>query len=177
MDFNGPITEEQLAEIEEAANDAVEQNLPVQVSYPDRDELETLDYRSKKEISGQIRIVTIPGVDVCACCGTHVSATGEVRLIKLLSVQNYKGGRCGLPCCAGRTPSRTIREKHAWITEAMHLLSAKPENVCGRNPEAPGGNPRAEGTAHGNAEKAGKGTAGRDCGGYGVCMPAGRRFW
>lgn len=131
VDFNGPITEEQLAEIEEAANDAVEQNLPVQVSYPDREELETLDYRSKKEISGQIRIVTIPGVDVCACCGTHVSATGEVRLIKLLSVQNYKGGvRIAMLC--GQDAIEDYQRKHAWMTEAMHLLSAKPENVCGR---------------------------------------------
>ncbi len=66
MDFNGPITKEELLEIETAANQVVFGNVPIQISYPSREELEILDYRSKIEIEGQVRIVTIPDVDVCA---------------------------------------------------------------------------------------------------------------
>ena len=39
-----------------------------------------------------MRIVTVPGSDVCACCGTHVRRTGEIGVIKLLTSQRYKGG-------------------------------------------------------------------------------------
>ena len=86
------LTEEQLYDVEQEANEAVLRNVPVTISYPSKEELETMDYRSKKEIEGQVRIVTIEGYDSCACCGTHVAKTGEIRLIKILSAQKYKGG-------------------------------------------------------------------------------------
>lgn len=92
MDFNGEITKEELCEIEYKANEAVVRNLDVQVSYPTKEELLSLDYRSKIEIEGQVRIVTVPGYDVCACCAPHVAKTGEIGMIKLTNVQRYKGG-------------------------------------------------------------------------------------
>lgn len=92
MDFNGEITKEELCEIEYKANEAVVKNLDVQVSYPTKEELLSLDYRSKIEIEGQVRIVTVPGYDVCACCAPHVAKTGEIGMIKLTNVQRYKGG-------------------------------------------------------------------------------------
>ena len=61
-------------------------------TYPDAEELKTIDYRSKKELTGQVRIVTFPGVDVCACCGTHVTHTGEIGMVKLLSVVKFHDG-------------------------------------------------------------------------------------
>lgn len=78
MDFNGPVTKEQMEEIEQEANRAVYQNIPVQILYPSEEELEGMEYRSKIEIDGQVRIVWIPGYDRCACCATHVGSTGEI---------------------------------------------------------------------------------------------------
>ena len=92
LDFNGNITKEELVEIELEANKAVFANLPVQISFPSREELAFLEYRSKIEIEGQVRIVTIPGIDVCACCAPHVKLTGEIGLIKLTGVQSHRGG-------------------------------------------------------------------------------------
>lgn len=92
MDFNGVITKEQLKEIEYRANQAVVANLDVQVTYPSKEELENIYYRSKIDIEGQVRLVTVPGHDACACCAPHVKKTGEIGLIKLLGLQNYKGG-------------------------------------------------------------------------------------
>ena len=89
IDFSGPITDEQLREIERKANEKVWENLPYVVSWPSKEELGTIPYRSKKELTGAVRIVTVPGVDICACCGTHVSATGEVGLIKIFSSQKF----------------------------------------------------------------------------------------
>ena len=92
MDFNGPITKEQLREIEEEANRAVFADLPVYVLYPDKETLAQMEYRSKIEIEGQVRIIEIPGIDVCACCAPHVESAGQIGLIKLVDMTNYKGG-------------------------------------------------------------------------------------
>lgn len=92
MDFNGPITKEQLREIEEEANRAVFADLPVHVLYPDKETLAQMEYRSKIEIEGQVRIIEIPGIDVCACCAPHVESAGQIGLIKLVDMTNYKGG-------------------------------------------------------------------------------------
>ncbi len=78
MDTSVPISAEGLQAAELAANRIVWQDVPVLVSYPTREERAALVYRSKKEIEGQVRIVTIPGADVCACCGTHTATTGQV---------------------------------------------------------------------------------------------------
>lgn len=69
IDLNGELNAEQLRKAELLANESIYADLPVEVSYPSPTELETLPYRSKKELSGRVRIVTIPGSDICACCG------------------------------------------------------------------------------------------------------------
>ena len=92
LDFNGPLTEEQAREAERLANECVWRDQPVHAWIPEKEELARLEYRSKKAIDGDVRIVSIDGVDTCACCGTHVPTTGMVGQIKVLSVQKYKGG-------------------------------------------------------------------------------------
>ena len=92
IDFSGILSEEQMAEIEEQVNLKIWENAPVEIFYPSREELDTLDYRSKKELTGQVRIVRFPGADTCACCGTHVTHTGEIGMVKLLSVVRFREG-------------------------------------------------------------------------------------
>lgn len=129
VDFNGELSAEQLAVVELAANRAVFADTPVQESYPDADTLAALPYRSKKALSGEVRIITIPNADCCACCGTHVARTGEIGLIKLLSSQRYKGGtRVGLLC--GEKALADYRQKDASVADISHLLSAKPAEVA-----------------------------------------------
>lgn len=92
MDFSGVISPEDIAEVEHEVNVAISKNIPIEVTYPSRDELAQLEYRSKIEIEGQVRIVTVPGYDVCACCAPHVKRTGEIGMLKVMNYQNYKGG-------------------------------------------------------------------------------------
>ena len=92
IDLNGLLDEDALAEMERLANEVILVDLPVEISWPDGETLSQMDYRSKKELTGAVRIVTVPGVDVCACCGTHVRRTGEVGCIKILSCTHLRGG-------------------------------------------------------------------------------------
>lgn len=124
VDFNGELTRAQLDGIERRANEAVWENLPLRVSYPSREELDALDYRSKKELTGQVRMVTVPGIDVCACCGTHVAATGQVGLIHITDAQRYKGGtRLTLVC--GSRALEDYAGRDAALSRSGTLLSAK----------------------------------------------------
>lgn len=129
MDFNTPMTWEQAMEIEERANRAIEMQIPITASYPTAEELADLDYRSKKELSGRVRILTIEGCDTCACCGTHVRTTAEIRLVKILSLQNYKSG-VRITMVSGNRALEDYRRKHDGISAAARMLSAKPEETA-----------------------------------------------
>ena len=129
MDTSVPISAEGLREAELAANRIIWQNVPVLITYPTREELARMTYRSKKEIEGQVRIVTIPGADVCACCGTHTAATGAVGQIKILAAENYKGGVRLSIVCGERAllAAQAMRQRQADIGA---LLSAKPSETA-----------------------------------------------
>ena len=92
IDYNTEITWEQVLDAERKANEFIWADIPVDISYPDKAALDALDYRSKKELSGQVRIVAFPGADCCACCGTHVLRAGQVGLVKVLSCQKFREG-------------------------------------------------------------------------------------
>lgn len=128
MDFNGVLSPEQAREIELEANRIVYQNLPVEILYPTADELNKLEYRSKMEIDGQVRIVAIPGVDMCACCAPHVTTTGQIGIIKIVSVQSYKGGvRLNILC--GERALRDYNEKFDSVSTMAQDMSIKQEQV------------------------------------------------
>ncbi len=100
VDFDGLIPPEDIPRIEEKANAYVWQNFPVRCFYPSEQELPTIAYRTKRALPWPVRIVQIPGVDNCACCGIHTAFTGEVGLIKISSCVKLRGGvrlvmRCG----------------------------------------------------------------------------------
>ena len=90
MDFNGPLTIEQIEELEWKVNQAIVQNVAIDTCYPTTGELAMLTYRSKLELETNVRIVTIEGYDVCACCAPHVKRTGEIGGFKVINAQNYK---------------------------------------------------------------------------------------
>lgn len=129
MDFDGPITKEQLKEIEEEANRIVYKNLNIEILYPTKEELKDLTYRSKIEIEGQVRIVNIPGVDICACCAPHVDRTGEIGNIKLVDMVSYKGGE-RITMLSGSRALADHQQKEESVKKISALLCAKDTEVA-----------------------------------------------
>ena len=130
IDFDRELSEEEILRIETESNEAVRENLPIKATFPSKEELGRLEYRSKKELQGDVRIVEIPGVDRCACCAPHVSRTGEIGLIKVLNFERHRGGvRLVLAC--GMWAIRDYREKQNSVAEISVLLSAKRNEVAG----------------------------------------------
>ena len=125
IDFSGPIPTEDIPVIERAANEAVWANLPSEILFPSAEELSELHYRSKKALTGQIRLVRFPGTDLCACCGTHVRNTGEIGLIKILSCIKFREGvRIEMMC--GSQALNYLSAIAVQNHEISTLLSAKP---------------------------------------------------
>ena len=129
IDFDKDLSFEQLSEIEYEANLAVRANIPVRTFYPSPEELKALEYRSKKELAGAVRIVEIAGIDRCACCAPHVNATGEIGAIKLLTAERHRGGvRLSLIC--GMDALDDYRRKQDSAAAISALLSAKRDEIA-----------------------------------------------
>ena len=92
IDYNADISWEQALDAQRKANEVIWADQATEIAYPSPQELATLDYRSKKELTGKVRIVTFPEADCCACCGTHVLRAGQVGIIKVLSCQKFREG-------------------------------------------------------------------------------------
>ena len=129
MDFNGVISREQLKELELQANRIVYQNIPIETLYPTKVELESLAYRSKIEIEGQVRIVKIADCDVCACCAPHCKTTGEIGTVKLVGMQNYKGG-VRISMLAGYRALEDYEIKSENARRISVMLSAKEHEIA-----------------------------------------------
>ena len=92
MDYDGKFSYEEALELERKVNEIIVTGKKITAVYPSKEELAALSYRSKKELSGPVRIVTVEDVDVCACCAPHVRNTSEIGLFKIISWENYKSG-------------------------------------------------------------------------------------
>ncbi len=124
IDFSGELSREDLSRAELEANRAIWRDVPVRTLLPTPGELAAMDYRSKKELTGQVRIVKIEGVDLCACCAPHVSHSGEVGLLKIIDSMRHRGGtRLTLLCGeAALLDYEALHENNAAVSAA---LSAK----------------------------------------------------
>lgn len=128
LDFNGNLSKEDIKKLEEKVNEYIWKNIPIMISFPTKEQLETLPYRSKKEIDGEIRIVTVEEVDICACCAPHVKTTGEIGCVKIISVQKNKGG-VRLTALAGKRAMKDYGKKHNILSQLTKLCSVKGDEI------------------------------------------------
>ncbi len=125
VDFDKMLSAEEIKKAEEITNRIIWENRKITSSFPTREEAEKINFRSKKEISGQIRLVTIENCDVCACCGTHTSRTGEAGTVKVVSVSKKRSG-VSIGLQIGKDAFEDYSQKHREITEISNLLALKP---------------------------------------------------
>mgnify|MGYP004636389165 FL=1 len=125
IDFDGEFSVEDMCRFEQEANARIWANEQVDITSYTEEEAETVEYRSKKELHGVVRVVTFPNADVCACCGTHVRYTGEIGLIKLISLQKWKGG-VRMEMLSGRKAMEYVANVCRQNQQISVALSAKP---------------------------------------------------
>lgn len=134
LDLNIELSDEQVDYIEKRANEIIAADVAVKAYYPNQELLGAINYRSKKEIAGAVRLVEIEGVDLCACCAPHVKSTGQVGMLKMVSFGKYKGGTrvyilCGLRALADYNRRMKLLE------QSYQLLNCKddelPEKIAG----------------------------------------------
>ena len=111
VDFNGALSEQEIEELEREVNAVIRRDIPVEERYVEEEKekeeekeekgkeeekgeerKEEPEFRQKKALSGVVRVISFPGVDSCACCGTHVKRTGEIGLFKVLSHEKHREG-------------------------------------------------------------------------------------
>lgn len=124
VDFDKPLSRGQIRQVEEMANRVVYDDVPVRADIYSSEEAAGQRYRSKKEFAGDVRIVTIEGVDRCACCAPHVTRTGEIGLIKILSCVSHRGG-VRLTMICGEEAYRDYVSKYDQTLRIAALLAAK----------------------------------------------------
>lgn len=124
VDFDGVLQNEQLAEIEDECNRIIADNVKVSCIFPTAEELSSIEYRSKLELTENVRLVEIEGVDLCACCAPHTQTTGEVGLLKILDCMPHRGGtRITLMC--GLDAFEHLRIHYNCNRKVSALLSAR----------------------------------------------------
>ena len=128
MDYSGELSWEELMRIEQLANETVRADLPLHIWFPEGEELARLFYRSKLDLTENVRIVEIPGVDRCACCAPHVDRTGEVGLIKILTAERHRGG-VRITALCGMDAVEEARRRQESVTAISGLLSVKRDQV------------------------------------------------
>ena len=129
LDFDKLLTKEQILEIEQKANEAVFKNVKFNTYYPDDNTLSTLNYRSKKELLGAIRIVEIEDTDMCACCAPHVNTAAEIGVIKLLDSEKLRGGiRIEMKC--GKRALEDYNQKYDNVRKISGALAVKQNEVA-----------------------------------------------
>ena len=128
IDTAAPLDKEMLDRIEKMANRAVLDNRLIKCYYPTPKELALIEYRSKTELDGEIRLVEIEGIDICACCAPHVARTGEIGPIHIKGFMKYKRGiRMTVVC--GEDALDYFRTVASASSDIARLYSTRPEEA------------------------------------------------
>ena len=128
LDFDGVIPAEDIPSLELEVNRAITANIECRIRMTSKEERQHLEYRSKLDLDGEVRIVEFPGVDACACCAPHVRRTGEIGLLKVIRMINYKGGvRVSILC--GERALTYLQAEHGILSETANYLTTAPSEI------------------------------------------------
>lgn len=126
------ITYEDALRAELEANKVIWSDAPVTVMhFESRDEAEKMPLRKALAFDEDITIVSVGSIenaaDCVACCGTHPNTAGQIGLIKIYKVENYKG-MFRIYFEAGERTLADYRSKHNILTELSNKYSSSIED-------------------------------------------------
>lgn len=130
------LTDEEVAKIEDMANQIIKQDLPIYKCFMDRNIAEAkygfILYQGGAVPGRQIRVVAIAGLDVEACGGTHLDLTGEVKLIKILKTSKIQDGIVRIEFTAGQAAIKTSRQEKGLLEETAKMMGVDVDQLPGR---------------------------------------------
>ncbi|MEE3377554.1 MAG: hypothetical protein VZR35_03665, partial [Lachnospiraceae bacterium] len=128
LDFSGSLTMEEALMAEKRVNEAIAANIPSKIDFLVGEDIEKASYRSKLALAGPVRVVSFPGIDACACCAPHVKRTGEIGLLKVVSVMKWRTGVRVSILCGSRALALFDRE-HESLTKTARFLTTSADEV------------------------------------------------
>ena len=128
LDFSGSLTMEEALMAEKRVNEAIAANIPSKIDFLVGADIEKATYRSKLALAGPVRVVSFPGIDACACCAPHVKRTGEIGLLKVVSVMKWRTGVRVSILCGSRALALFDRE-HESLTKTARFLTTSADEV------------------------------------------------
>lgn len=114
--------------LEELVNRRVQQNAPIRAWFPTPEELARVPLRKDPTVQDQVRVIAVGDFEYCACGGTHLSATGQIGLIKVLDTQPVRG-KLRVSFLCGMRAVHHYRAVYDAATAAGQLLSAPPASL------------------------------------------------
>ncbi len=120
IDLNQLLTRSQIRQGVLLANAIITENRPVHCYWAKVKELDKKRVRKISEKGGaNPRVVEIEGADICTCCGTHLSFTGQVGSIAVIRDEKNRGGSRLTFLCGSR-----VVADHLQKTEVLHELTS-----------------------------------------------------
>lgn len=128
IDLDKKVSKEKIKEVEETVNDYIYENIEISTLYPKKETLNNIDLRKKPSVDSNIRVIKIDNIDYSPCGGTHLKNTGELGIVKITNIDNYKGGlRISFVC--GQRALKDYSFKNNIITKLKDILSVPSLNL------------------------------------------------
>ncbi|HUE76663.1 MAG TPA: alanine--tRNA ligase [Longimicrobiales bacterium] len=131
---NAPLTAEELRRVEDTVNEAILENEDVCIDFLDYD---AAIQKGAMALFGEkygdvVRMISVPGVSMELCGGTHVRQTGEIGLFRIVSETGTGAGVRRIEAVTGRAAYRRSVEQAETVRRAAEALRAPPEMVVRR---------------------------------------------
>lgn len=129
-----PITDEEIRAIENLVNDQIRQNRLLDVQYLAKEEALSQGATALfgEKYADEVRVVTIGEFSQELCGGTHVAATGDIGVFKILSESGIAAGVRRIEAIAGRAAFELFQQVSVRENTLCSLLNAKSDNLISK---------------------------------------------
>ncbi|MGH9754912.1 MAG: alanine--tRNA ligase [Blastocatellia bacterium] len=126
-----PLAQEEIAEIERLVNDQTLRNTPVSKEEKTLDEALAGGAMALfgEKYSDRVRVVSVPGFSTELCGGTHVNATGDIGVFKIVSDASIASGTRRIEAVTGKNAYERFALSESLLAEASARLNTAPRSL------------------------------------------------